>query len=181
RSADMRVLGDFVICVRERHDTGGEAANEIVAVPVDGSGEPQVLVSGPDFVANPRLSPSGMQLVWIQWDHPNMPWDSTELCAAGLEIRDAEERLGETVLVDGGPGEWAIQPVFRSDGALELLSDRTDWRNADAGAEDGTLVAGAELEAERGTPRWVFGMSRHGVLADGRMVFAYASAGLDRM
>jgi hypothetical protein len=56
----MRVLDGFVICVRERHDTGGEAVNEIVAVPVDGSGEPQVLVSGPDFVANPRLSPSGI-------------------------------------------------------------------------------------------------------------------------
>ena len=55
----MRRLGDFLICVRERHDTGGEAVNEIVAIPVDGSGEPQVLVSGPDFVANPRLSPSG--------------------------------------------------------------------------------------------------------------------------
>jgi len=181
RYADMRVLDGFVICVRERHDTGGEAANEIVAVPVDGSGEPQVLVSGPDFVANPRLSPSGMQLVWIQWDHPNMPWDSTGLCAAGLEIRDGEVRLGETVVVAGGPGESVIQPVFRSDGELHLLSDRTDWWNAYAVTEDGTLVARTELEAEIGTPQWVFGMSRYGFLADGRMVFAYASDGLDRL
>ena len=39
----------------------------------------------------------------------------------------------------------------------------------------------ATLEAEIGTPQWVFGMSRYGFLADGRMVFAYASDGLDRL
>ena len=65
RYADLRRLGDFLLCVRERHDTGGEAINEIVAVPVDGSSEPQLLVAGPDFVANPRLSPSERHLVWI--------------------------------------------------------------------------------------------------------------------
>lgn len=182
RYADMRVLGDVLLCVRERHDTGGEAVNEIVAIPVDGSGEPQVLVGGPDFVANPRLSPSGMQLVWIQWDHPNMPWDSTELCAAAIEVVDGTVRLGETVVVAGGPGESVIQPVFRSDGELHLLSDRgAGWWNAYGVAADGAIVPRTELEAEIGTPQWVFGMSRYGFLADGRMVFAYASDGLDRL
>lgn len=181
RYADMRRLGDFLICVRERHDTGGEAANEIVAIPIDGSGEPQVLVSGPDFVANPRLSPSGMQLVWVQWDHPNMPWDSTELCAAAIEMVDGTVRLGETVVVAGGPGESVIQPVFRGDGVLHLLSDRDGgWWNAWAATEDG-LERRIELEAEIGTPQWVFGMSRFGFLADGRMVFAYAQDGLDHL
>ncbi len=181
RFADMRRLGDVLICVRERHDTGGEAVNEIVAVPVDGSGEPQVLVHGPDFVANPRLSPSGRQLVWIQWDHPNMPWDSTQLCAAPIEIVDGAVVLGETVVVAGGPGESVIQPVFRGDGELHLLSDRTDWWNAYGVDADGGLVAQTELDAEIGTPQWVFGMSRYGFLADGRMVLAYASDGLDHL
>jgi len=182
RYADMRRLGDHLVCVRERHDAGAEALNEIVAVPIDGSGEPQVLVSGPDFVANPRLSPSGMQLVWVQWGHPNMPWDSTELCAAAIEVVDGEVRLGEAVVVAGGLGESVIQPVFRADGELHLLSDRdTGWWNAYAVTEDGSIEARTSLEAEIGTPQWVFGMSRYGFLADGRMVFAYASEGLDHM
>ena len=182
RYADMRRVGDFLICVRERHDTGGEAANEIVAIPVDGSSDAQVLVSGSDFVANPRLSPSGMQLVWVRWDHPNMPWDSTELCAAAIEIVDGEVRLGETVVVAGGPGESVIQPVIRDDGALHVLSDRDGgWWNAYSVAEHGSVEARTSLEAEIGTPQWVFGMSRYGFLADGRMVFAYASQGLDRL
>jgi dipeptidyl aminopeptidase/acylaminoacyl peptidase len=182
RYADMRRLGDFLLCVRERHDTGGEAANEIVAVPVDGSGEPQVLVTGPDFVANPRLSPSGMQLVWVQWDHPNMPWDSTQLCAAAIEVTDSTVRLGQTVVVAGGPGESVIQPAFRGDGELHLLSDRgAGWWNAYAVTEDERIEARTTLEAEIGTPQWVFGMSRYGFLADGRMVFAYAEDGLDHL
>lgn len=182
RYADMRRLGEHLVCIRERHDTGGEAVNEIVAIPVDGSSEPQVLVSGPDFVANPRLSPSGMQLVWIQWDHPAMPWDSTELCAAAIEVADGEVRLGEPVVVAGGSRESVIQPVFRSDGELHLLSDRgSGWWNAYGVLADGTIEARTDLEAEIGTPQWVFGMSRYGFLADGRMVFAYASEGLDHV
>jgi dipeptidyl aminopeptidase/acylaminoacyl peptidase len=181
RYADLRRLGEHLVCVRERHDTGGEPVNEIVALPVDGASEPQVLVSGADFYANPRLSPSGMQLVWIQWDHPDMPWDSTQLCIAPLEVTDGEVRVGETHVVAGGPGESVIQPVFRADGTLHVLSDRTDWWNAYAVTTEGELEACTRLEAEIGTPQWVFGMSRYGFLADGRMVFARAEDGLDRL
>lgn len=181
RYADLRRLGDHLFCVRERHDTGGEAVNEIVALPVDGSGAPDVLVAGADFYANPRLSPSGMQLVWVQWDHPNMPWDSTELCAAAVEVVDGTVRLGTPVVVAGGAGESVIQPVFRGDGELHLLSDREGgWWNAWS-VTNGALVRRTELTAEVGTPQWVFGMSRYGFLADGRMVFAYARDGLDHL
>jgi dipeptidyl aminopeptidase/acylaminoacyl peptidase len=181
RYADIRRLGEHLICVRERHDVGGEAVNEIVAVPVDGSSDPQVLVSGADFYANPRISPSGMQLVWIQWDHPDMPWDSTELRAAAIEVVDGTVRLGEPVEVAGGPGESVIQPVFRGDGTLHFLSDRDGgWWNAWKVGNDG-IERVTSLEAEIGTPQWVFGMSRYGFLADGRMVFAYADDGLDHL
>ena len=181
RYADLRRVGTFLVCVRERHDAGGEAVNEIVAVPVDGSGGPQVLVTGPDFVANPRLSPSGQQLVWIEWDHPDMPWDSTKLRAAAIEVAEGAVILGEAVTVAGGPAESVIQPVFRGDGELHFLSDRTGWWNAYAVAEDGGIVAQTSLEAEIGTPQWVFGMSRYGFLADGRLVLAHTTEGLDRL
>ena len=53
----------------------------IVAIPLDGGDRP-VLVSGPDFVASPRLSPDGSRLAWLEWDHPDMPWDATRLRVA---------------------------------------------------------------------------------------------------
>ncbi|KAF3513714.1 hypothetical protein F2Q69_00010182 [Brassica cretica] len=41
--------------------------------------EPKVLVSGNDFYAFPRLDPKCERLAWIEWSHPNMPWDKAQL------------------------------------------------------------------------------------------------------
>src|SRR5262249_51949240 len=69
--------GSTVICVRERHENE-EVVNELVSFPADGSAEPEVIVSGHDFFAAPRLDPAGTRLAWLAWDHPRMPWDGTE-------------------------------------------------------------------------------------------------------
>ena len=67
------------------HLGGGMAVRrDIVAVPLDGSAaaDPaavRVLVSGAQFFAFPAPSPDGTRLAWINWNHPNMPWDGTEL------------------------------------------------------------------------------------------------------
>lgn len=41
--------------------------------------EPKVLVNGNDFYAFPRLDPNCERLAWIEWTHPNMPWDKAQL------------------------------------------------------------------------------------------------------
>lgn len=41
--------------------------------------EPEVLVGGNDFYAFPRIDPKGERMAWIEWSHPNMPWDKAEL------------------------------------------------------------------------------------------------------
>jgi hypothetical protein len=75
------------IGVREDHTAAGEAVNTIVAVALEAA-EPQaglVLIEGHDFFAAPRLSPDGRHLVWLAWDHPNMPWNGTTLYLAALD------------------------------------------------------------------------------------------------
>jgi dipeptidyl aminopeptidase/acylaminoacyl peptidase len=188
RYADGVVTADgrWIICVREHHhpaESGTEPTNELVAVTalggIGGAGdEPTVLVTGPDFVAAPRVSADGRWLCWLQWQHPYMPWDGTELWVA--ELADGACRLTAARRVAGGRTESITQPEWHPDGSLWFVSDRSDWWNLyrlDAGA----VAAIAPLRGEIGTPAWVFGQSRYAFLPDGRVVIAYAADGTDHL
>ena len=173
--ADLSPDGAWFVCVRERHPRGGRGAvdvrNEIVRLAAHAPSEPDVLVSGPDFVSAPRLRPDGEVLCWVQWDHPSMPWDDTELV-----IRDLATG-GETV-VAGGPGESVQQPTWQPDGSLWFVSDRTGWWNLYRW--DGAAVQPVvEVAAEIGEPGWMLGSSRYAVLPGGEVVFARWSGGRD--
>ena len=170
RYADFVVDGSRqrLICVHEDHTGGGhEPANTLAAVPLDG-GTPQVLVAGSDFYSAPRLSPDGGQLAWLSWNHPNMPWDGTELWVAPVE---ADGSLGEAELVAGGPEESVLQPAWSPDSLLYFVSDRTNWwnlyrRNGEGGVEPVT----GPVELEFGKPHWVFGAHTYGFASAGRVI-----------
>ncbi len=184
----------WVVAVRENHEPDvvaehGEAVNEIVAVPLNGGPGMQhpssvrVLVTGPDFVAAPRVAPDGSALAWTQWDHPNMPWDATELVVARVDVVDpsvggAPELTGAEV-VAGGPGEAVLQPTWAPDGALWFSSDRRGgWWNLHRVGAGGQVEVVAPVDGEIGGPPWVFGMRWFAFLADGRVACALAQNGL---
>src|SRR6266511_4348941 len=149
RYADGRLTPDgrWFVCVRERHERG-EPANELVATPADGSGDPRIIASGHDFFSNPRPSPDGRRLAWLSWDHPRMPWDGCELWVAELS---ADGALGQPRLVAGGPGESIFQPDWSPEGVLHFVSDRTGWWNLYRHVE-GRVEAVAPREEEFGAP-----------------------------
>jgi dipeptidyl aminopeptidase/acylaminoacyl peptidase len=156
--------GRRLVCVRERHE-GGQVHNELVALPVDGGGPPVVLAAGRDFYASPRVSPDGRRLAWLEWDHPNMPWDGTELKLADL---GADGLAGDPVPVAGGPEESVFQPEWSPDGVLHLASDRTGWWNLYRAGPAG-LEPLHPAEEEFGHPQWVFGLSTYAFLPGGRI------------
>ncbi|WP_431879643.1 S9 family peptidase [Amycolatopsis sacchari] len=171
RFADGDVHGDVLVAVRERH-TGDEVRNEIVRLAAHRPAEPEVLVSGPDFVAAPRFSPDGGALAWVSWQHPSMPWDDTV-----LTVRDL--RSGEDTVVAGGPGESVAEPRWTPDGRLYFLSDRTGWWNLYRWSPGGEVEPVVVLDAEIGMPAWLLGGARYVPLPDGRIVFARWSGGYD--
>lgn len=159
RYADGRPTpdGDWYICVRERHGDG-EPVNEIVAVATDGSLHTEVIAAGADFYAAPRVSPDGRSIVWVQWMHPAMPWDTTELWIADL---DGASASGTRRLV--GNGDEALQePHWWADGTLVVATDRDEWWNLyRVDVATGELVPEAVGEFEVVEPHWVFGGARH--------------------
>ena len=180
RFADLAFTADgsHIYCIREHHPARGEARNELVRMPADGSGPVEVVASGHDFYSSPRLSPDGSRLAWLSWDHPRMPWDGTELWAAHLATDGA---ISEPVLVAGDPVESIFQPEFGPDGALHFVSDRTGWWNLYKVHEGAEPEPMAEMEAEFGLPQWQLGMKRYTVLSDGAIVAAFSRDGHDAL
>ena len=187
RFADLVLSPDGreIWCVRETvrpddgqpeagfHTGGGmKVRREIVAVPTDGAAADdeaaiRVLVSGAQFFAFPTPSPDGTKLAWINWNHPQMPWDGTELRvgpASGVAVRDAP-------LVMGGPSESVLAPLWRDDATLYVISDASGWWNvyevaAAAGSGPRPLHPGEE---EFAGPLWQLGGRPFALLGDGRL------------
>jgi dipeptidyl aminopeptidase/acylaminoacyl peptidase len=174
-----------LICVREDHTRGGEAVNEIVAIPLapptTGPHVPvSALAGGDDFYATPRLSPDGSMLSWISWRHPRMPWDGTELWVARV---DASGELRDQRRIAGGERESIYQPGWSQHGTLYFASDRsgrwTLYRSDPASGSDLSVrvIRNAPRDAEFGRPEWVLGTATWTFADHSIMVVSYTRGG----
>ncbi|KAH1153923.1 hypothetical protein GYH30_049523 [Glycine max] len=70
-----------MILLLHRRESSQNPTTTIVSIALGSKDaqEPQVLVGGSDFYAFPCLDPKSERIAWIQWSHPNMPWDKSEL------------------------------------------------------------------------------------------------------
>jgi len=163
-----------MICVREDHSgTDREAVNTIVGANVAGPHEGDVLVAGNDFYSSPRLNRDGSRLAWLTWNHPNMPWDGTELWVGELED---DGSISRAELVAGGPDESIFQPEWSPEGVLHFVSDRSGWWNLCCW-RDGRVEPLVEMEAEFGRPQWLFGMPTYAFESVGCIVCALGRRG----
>lgn len=180
--ADYRVdpVRNRLICVREDHTNGNaEPANCIVAVAigVTAGGADWVLVSGTDFYSDPVLTPDGSRMAWLQWAHPNMPWDGTELWVA--EMTPDGER-GACRKIAGAQNESIFQPEWGPDGRLYFVSDRTGWWNlyrAGSSGGDSRIDAIHPMSAECGKPQWTFSQSTYAFIDAHRLAVTYSQGG----
>jgi hypothetical protein len=121
RFAEISWLDErWLVAVAEDHDPAtvaahGEPANTVVAIPLDGTAatDPDrvvTLVEGPDFVAFPVTH--GDRIAWMQWDHPNMPWDDTAVMTATITRNGDGAPTGTAVSPwwEAGPGSRRFSP-----------------------------------------------------------------------
>ncbi|MGO8705350.1 MAG: S9 family peptidase [Candidatus Brocadiia bacterium] len=168
-----------IVCVREDHTHPRDplGVTTIVSLDPHGRQDARVLVEGSDFYSSPRLSPDGSRLAWLTWNHPNMPWDGTELWLAEMA---GDGGLARPQRIAGGPDESIFQPEWSPDGILHFVSDRTDWWNLYRW-RDGAIKPLCPMEAEFGVPTWVFGQSTYAFESARRLICAYSLKGVSRL
>jgi dipeptidyl aminopeptidase/acylaminoacyl peptidase len=179
RYADGRVTpdGTTIIAVRERHEDGRQAINEIVAMAADGSSGPRIIVEGNDFYSFPRVSPDGKRLAWTSWRHPQMPWDGAELWIADL---NSGSSVSNARRVAGSDDESVFEPEWAPDGSLYFISDRSGWWNLYK-EDDGKIAPVFEIEAEIGVPQWLFGYTRYAFLSRNRVACVVNENGIEHV
>lgn len=168
-----------LIAVREDHSRGGpEPVNDLVAISLDEPNEVSTLVSGHDFYSSPCLRANGNELVWLCWNHPNMPWDATELFLATLHD---DGSVDQRQRIAGGVDESVFQPTWSPDGLLYFISDRTNWWNIYRRTGTGEITQITSLQADCGMPQWVFGLSSYAFATPDMLVMRYSQQGRDHL
>ncbi|HEX7029744.1 MAG TPA: prolyl oligopeptidase family serine peptidase, partial [Gammaproteobacteria bacterium] len=135
------------------------------------------LREGCDFYSSPRLSPNGKRIAWLEWNHPDMPWDAARLLLAKVtETGDFESAQA----IAGGNGSSAVQPLWRNNDEILFAWDRGNWWNLYAwrGGEVRELYP---LDAEFALPHWVFGMQSYGLRDANTVVCSYTREGTWRL
>jgi len=162
-----------LIAVCETHHDNREPENTLVSIDL-ADGSLSTLVSGADFYAFPRISPDSKQLCWIEWQHPNMPWDSTQLWLANF----SDGGLSDKMLVAGADNNEAIfQPQWSPDNQLYFVSDKNNWWNIYR-IENGSSQPVLEIEAEFATPLWQFGMTSYDFIDADTIACVYTKNGI---
>ena len=169
-----------LVCVREDHGISGhEAVNTIVSLhPEENADCGRILISGSDFYSSPRISPDGSRLAWLSWNHPNMPWDGTELWVGKFNDQGA---LVDTELIAGSSTESIFQPEWSSDEVLYFVSDRSGWWNLYRWTKASKVEAVYETNSEFGVPQWAFGLTSYALVSAEQIVCAYIEEGISHL
>ncbi|KAL9359643.1 hypothetical protein Peur_047766 [Populus x canadensis] len=161
---DLR-FNRFVTVMEDRRVSSTNSTTTIVAVGLSDKSieEPKVLVSGNDFYAFPRIDPKGERIAWIEWGHPNMPWDKTELWVGYIsENGDVHNRIC-VAGCDPTLVESPTEPKWSSKGELFFITDRKSgfWNLYKWIESVNEVQAIYSLDAEFSTPLWVFGINSY--------------------
>lgn len=153
-------LGERLLCVRETHQKDAEPINDIVAIEI-ATGATASVHNGHDFYSNARISPDGSRLAFLAWDHPNMPWNGTQLYVMNLR-----PTTSDAYILAGGQSESVFQPEWLSAEKLLFCSDRAGFYDLYAYTEDDGIYALTAGDREYGHALWQVGASQYAAMSD---------------
>jgi len=113
--------GKWVLYVYNQGDING-----IGIAPTHGLARLNQLVMGSDFYMHPTWHPDGERIAWVEWDHPYMPWDASQIKigrVGGMQLKLLKEDY-----IDGNLDQSANQPQFSPDGKwLSYIRRNGNW------------------------------------------------------
>ncbi|HKZ44337.1 MAG TPA: S9 family peptidase [Anaerolineales bacterium] len=167
-----------IVCVCEDHEIDeGKVINSIVSISMDEDHQIIELAAGHDFFSNPRISPDGGMLCWLSWDHPNLPWDGSDLWVGSF---DQNGSIYNPRHIAGGRDVSIFQPEWSPGEILHFMSDQDGWWNPFS-FRDGKVRRSFKQEAEYGLPQWVFGLSIYGFFDDSKLICSIISSGKNEL
>lgn len=166
----------LLLAVREDHRSSDAEPEQVVvglSLESDNADGGAVLASGADFYAHPSVGADG-RLAWCEWDHPNMPWDSTRIVVAPLT-----DPASSTV-VAGQARVSVLYPAWDVDGGLVHLSDASGFWNFHRWTPQGDRVLYASDDEFCG-PLWVHDAVPYALIGSGAIGCSWFEDGVARL
>ncbi|MDS1271677.1 prolyl oligopeptidase family serine peptidase [Lipingzhangella sp. LS1_29] len=159
---------------------GNTVRRSLVRVPLDGSAaeDPTAIVellADAEFYASPVPSPDGVHLAWIAWNHPRMPWDSTELRIARFT---EDGTLDNVRTLKGGPTESVLAPRWRDEATLFCVSDWSGWWNLYEIGLHGPAIALCPMQEEFSPTPLLLGTEPYCAVDDRRIIALHGDCDL---
>lgn len=183
RFADFCFVNDttpYVVAIMEDHTNPQPASvqNSLVAITIDKDCTITTVASGHDFYACPQVNRDKTKLVYIAWDHPNMPWNSTHLYMQALGPGGKPD--GPPKRINAAGSSCSLQePRWLDENTVVFLSDTSGWYNLYQWNElQDTSVNLYPMDTDFTEPAqgWILGLSPYVILPDKTIVLKYSCA-----
>ena len=122
RYLEMIFVDGEIWCLREIVAQNGQTTRDLIAVSADGI---RILDNKSHFYAYLSLSPDKKHASFIGWEHPQMPWDGTELFVVDIENGAFTNRR----VLDGSRDCSVLHPIWADDEKIYYISDESGWWN----------------------------------------------------
>ncbi|KAH6900440.1 Alpha/Beta hydrolase protein [Thelonectria olida] len=181
---DANPKDHWVLSNQEDHtiDTPAGVRNYIVAINAQ-TGEVKRILTSADFYYTPYFSPDGNKLVWLEWNHPDLPFDAAKLYLATWH---ADGSISNTVLIAGGDREGVAEPRWGPDGSLFFCKEIRGYRKLFRLPPGQNVPTEVQVdsrldEAEFGEIRWFQGSHTYAPLSRRQIVACPLKAGTSEL
>ncbi len=183
------VSENHAVAIAEVHRPSLEPEALLVSWCFDQPDQPLSIVhQGADFYSNLNVDASGTRVAWMEWQHPNMPWDSNALVLADLDSSGGVTQISN-LRRSGQNSASYCQLTFSAASALFCVADFAGeqgtssdfWNVYEVNPDSLETKALSSGEKEFGYPHWQFGDTRLTTFGDRFMLGIASEPAIDSL